>query len=165
MPTPASTRHQGTFDEALALLEVGCQHFFESLRSERRALDARDPEALLDATKRKLRAARQLENAQSFASELAGTEGFEGSLAGFMALALEHWETDPRLKARFHEMLKLLGRCAQINETARQIVEARLETTDQALRILHGTQKSRDLRYGQDGRPLKSGTGAHRGLG
>jgi flagellar biosynthesis/type III secretory pathway chaperone len=156
---------EGVFAEALALLEAGCQHFSEALRSERRALEARDAEKLIIASKRKLEAARQLERAQGVASETALAQKYDATMAGFLALALDYFEEDSSLRQRFHEMLKLLGHCAQVNETARRIVEARLECTDEALRLLHGMESRTDPRYGQDGRPLKPGAGAHRGVG
>lgn len=151
------------FSEALAFLEAACQHFFEALRSERRALDDRDPEALITAAGRKQAAAGQLKAAQDRAATTAAAEGFEASMAGFAAWALARFETEPTLSKRFNAMLKLIGRCAQANELARQIIDARLAGTDEALRILLKDPEKDDPRYGQDGQRPGPGRGSSRG--
>jgi flagellar biosynthesis/type III secretory pathway chaperone len=151
------------FSEALAYLEAGCQHFFEALRSERRALEDRDPEALIVAAGRKQAAAKQLKAAQDLAAEAAAKEGFEDSMNGYATWALARFEVDAALSKRFNAMLKLMGRCAQANELARQIIDARLATTDEALRVLLEDPKKGDPRYGQDGQRPGPGRGSSRG--
>jgi flagellar biosynthesis/type III secretory pathway chaperone len=152
-----------TFSEALAYLESACQHFYEALRSERRALDARDPEALIAASGRKQAAAKQLKAAQDRAATHAAAAGFEDSMAGYAAWALKHFENDPSLAKRFDAMLKVLGRCARANEVAREIIDTRLMSTDAAVRVLLQTPEGDDPRYGQDGHRPRPGRGSSRG--
>jgi flagellar biosynthesis/type III secretory pathway chaperone len=152
-----------TFSEALAFLEAACQHFFEALRSERRALQARRPEALLEATQRKQEAAMQLKAAQDRAALAAEAAGFDQSMGGYVTWALDHFEADKALTKRFNAMLDLMGRCAQANELARKIIDARLASTDQALRILLQGDVSPDPCYGEGGKLPRRGKGSSRG--
>lgn len=151
------------FGDALAHLEVACQHFFEALRSERRALQARSPEALMEATGRKSKAAQQLKAAQDRAAEAAEGAGYGASMEGYVAWALAHFESDNHLSTRFNAMLDLMGKCARANELARQIIDARLTSTDEALRVLLQGPKVPAPTYGHDGNRPRSGRGSSRG--
>lgn len=160
---PLASLEADAFSDALAHLEVACQHFFEALRSERRALQARSPESLLEATGRKAKAAQQLKSAQGRASEAAEAAGYGATMAGYVAWALAHFETDNHLSARFNAMLDLMGQCARANELARQIIDARLASTDEALRVLLQSPHAPAPTYGHDGNRPRSGKGSSRG--
>lgn len=149
--------------EVLARLEAACQHFFEALRSERRALRARKPDLLLEAVQRKQEAARQLSDAQDRAAGLSASAGLEESMSGFVALALRSFESNKSLLKRLNAMIDLLGQCARSNEIAREIVESRLAATDEALRILLQNSSEAVPYYGREGNQPRRGKGASRG--
>lgn len=165
MSSPASApfAEADAFSDALAHLEAACQHFFEALRSERRALQARNPEALMEATGRKSKAAQQLKAAQDRASAAAEAAAFPASMEGYVAWALAHFESDNRLSSRFNAMLDLMGQCARANELARHIIDARLASTDEALRVLLQGPGAPAPTYGNDGNRSRSGKGSSRG--
>ena len=162
-PVPLASVEADAFSDALAHLEVACQHFFEALRSERRALQARSPESLMEATGRKSKAAQQLKAAQARAAQAAEEAGYSASMEGYVAWALDHFEADRQLSARFNTMLDLMGQCARANELARQIIDARLASTDEALRVLLQSPHAPSPTYGHDGNRPRSGRGSSRG--
>ena len=84
---------------------------------------SRKPDALLEAIQRKQEAApQQLSDAQDRRRALRLRRPGRG-MSGFVALALQSFESNKSLLKRLNAMIDLLGQCARSNEIAREIVE------------------------------------------
>ena len=125
-PCSLPLQHEADVAGGFSCLEAACQHFFEALRSERRAL-RRGSQTPYRKRFNASGSGPAIGDAQDRAAGLSASAGLEESMSGFVALALQSFESNKSLLKRLNAMIDLLGQCARSNEIARKSLNPGLQ--------------------------------------
>ncbi len=135
------------------------RRLIDLLEHERKALEAHRHDGLVETSDAKQDCLQGLESAASIRLSILEERGATPDGPG-MDACIDDLDPDGRhgLRKLWRELHGLLTRCHRLNRINSQIVQTRLQTSQQAMALLHGRPPGAPQEYTRDGRTLGGST-------